>query len=63
MSADPASWGGNISPAVREPDDELHFPDPKRDRQHDKGGTIFTGRGLVNLGCLLIVFGGTAMLL
>ncbi|KAH9898330.1 glycoside hydrolase family 16 protein [Cubamyces lactineus] len=41
-----------------EPDDGLHNPDPARDRKVDKGGHIFSGRGLVNLGCLLILFCG-----
>ncbi|KIP11417.1 glycoside hydrolase family 16 protein [Phlebiopsis gigantea 11061_1 CR5-6] len=62
MSPDPSSWGGDLSPAFREPDDELHNPDPRRDRKSDQGGTIFTGRGIANLGCLLILFGGMGML-
>ena len=53
MSADPASWGGNISLGVREPDDDLHNPDPKRDRRVDKGGSVLTSRGFANLGCLV----------
>ncbi|PSS37591.1 hypothetical protein PHLCEN_2v607 [Hermanssonia centrifuga] len=62
MSPDPSSWGGDLSPAFREPDDELHNPDPRRDRKSDKGGTIFTARGVSNLGCLVILFSGMAML-
>lgn len=62
MSPDPSSWGGDLSPNFREPDDELHNPDPKRDRKSDKGGTIFTSRGIANLGCLVILFGGMGML-
>ncbi|GJE87636.1 glycoside hydrolase family 16 protein [Phanerochaete sordida] len=62
MSPDPSSWGGDLSPSFREPDDELHNPDPKRDRKSDKGGTIFTSRGIANLGCLFILFGGMGML-
>ena len=38
-----------------EPDDDLHNPDPKRDRDYDSGGTLFTMRGLMNLGCLAIL--------
>ncbi|KAI0778254.1 glycoside hydrolase family 16 protein [Trametes elegans] len=41
-----------------EPDDALHNPDPVRDRRVDKGGTILSGRGIVNLGCLFIIFAG-----
>ncbi|KAI0651922.1 glycoside hydrolase family 16 protein [Trametes meyenii] len=38
-----------------EADDVLHNPDPVRDRKSDGGGTVFSGRGLVNVGCLLIL--------
>lgn len=47
----------------QEPDDYLHNPDPKRDRKNDKGGTIFTARGLMNLGCLLFLAAGMITLL
>jgi hypothetical protein len=46
-----------------EPDDFLHNPDPKRDRIHDRGGTIFTARGLANVGCLVILALGIITLL
>lgn len=46
-----------------ETDDYLHNPDPRRDRVNDKGGSIFTSRGLANLGCLLILVLGCLMLL
>ncbi|KAI0695120.1 glycoside hydrolase family 16 protein [Cytidiella melzeri] len=62
MSPDPAAWGGNVSPNNREPDDDLHNPDPRRDRKHDQGGSILTTRGIVNLGCLAILFCGITML-
>jgi hypothetical protein len=48
---------------VREADDYLHNPDPKRDRHYDTGGHIFTSRGIVNLGCLFILAAGMLMLL
>ncbi|KAH9858128.1 glycoside hydrolase family 16 protein [Lenzites betulinus] len=38
-----------------EPDDALHQPDPTRDRKTDRGGSIFSCRGFVNIGCLLIL--------
>ena len=38
-----------------EGDDKLHTPDPVRDYKRDGGGTIFTARGLVNIGCVLIL--------
>lgn len=55
LSPDPASWGGNVALNHPEPDDYLHNPDPKRDRKNDRGGTIFTIRGLENVGCILIL--------
>lgn len=48
---------------VREADDHLHTPDPRRDRKIDQGGTIFTCRGIANLGCLLFLGLGMATLL
>lgn len=45
-----------------EPDDFLHNPDPRRDRKNDAGGTVFTLRGLTNLGCLVILVLGCMML-
>jgi hypothetical protein len=62
LSADPASWGANVSPAFAEPDDYLHNPDPKRDRVSDRGGSIFTVRGLANVGCLLVLCLGMTVL-
>ncbi|KAI0305008.1 beta-glucan synthesis-associated [Russula brevipes] len=55
LSPDPASWGSDLSPNHPEPDDYLHNPDPKRDRKSDQGGSIFTCRGLMNLGCLALL--------
>ncbi|KAH8829108.1 beta-glucan synthesis-associated protein [Flagelloscypha sp. PMI_526] len=53
LSADPAAWGSsNLYSNVPEADDALHNPDAKRDRTVDHGGTMFTARGLMNLGCL-----------
>lgn len=46
-----------------EPDDYLHNPDPRRDRKNDKGGSIFTARGIANLGCLFVLAAGCMMLL
>lgn len=43
--------------------DYLHNPDPKRDRKSDRGGSIFTARGLMNLGCLAILISGLLTLL
>ncbi|CAL1695543.1 unnamed protein product [Somion occarium] len=62
MSPDPSAWGGALSMDVREADDHLHTPDPRRDRKIDQGGTIFTCRGIANLGCLLFLGLGMATL-
>lgn len=63
MSADPVEWGASLNMSQAEPDDLLHNPDPKRDRKHDEGGTIFTSRGLANLGCLVLLALAMATLL
>jgi beta-glucan synthesis-associated protein KRE6 len=63
LSPDPSSWGADISPNHAEPDDYLHNPDPRRDRKNDKGGNVFTYRGLTNLGCLLLLVAGIVTLL
>ncbi|TCD63594.1 hypothetical protein EIP91_005202 [Steccherinum ochraceum] len=62
LPTDPSSWGGPLSPETREPDDFLHNPDPRRDRKYDQGGTIFTWRGIANLGCLAFLFLGITTL-
>lgn len=61
LSPDPSSWDMALN--QQEPDDFLHNPDPKRDRKNDKGGTIFTVRGFLNLGCLLLLAMGLITLL
>lgn len=58
LPVDPAQLGTNEP----EPDDALHQPDPKRDRLNDVG-TMMTLRGLVNLGCIAILFLGIVALL
>ncbi|KAF8683192.1 Glycoside hydrolase family 16 protein [Rhizoctonia solani] len=45
-----------------ETDDELHTPDPQRDKKADKGGSLFTSRGATNLGCLLFLILGLVVL-
>jgi len=55
LSHSPSDWGVSTSPSDKEPDDWLHNPDPRRDRKIDRGGTIFTLRGLINNGCLLLL--------
>jgi len=62
LSPDPIVWGTIISPNNPEPDDDLHNPDPRRDRNKDGGGHIFTSRGLSNLGCLIFLCVGLVTL-
>ncbi|CUA66683.1 Beta-glucan synthesis-associated protein KRE6 [Rhizoctonia solani] len=62
LAPDPRQWGSGISLQDREADDDLHNPDPRRDHRIDRGGTICTGRGILNLGCLLILSLGLLML-
>uniref|UniRef100_A0A0W0FM02 GH16 domain-containing protein n=1 Tax=Moniliophthora roreri TaxID=221103 RepID=A0A0W0FM02_MONRR len=56
LPPDPHAWGNDLS-AV-DPDDHLHTPDPKRDMKNDGGGTIFSARGIENLGCLFLLMTG-----
>ncbi|KAJ8690649.1 hypothetical protein PTI98_012059 [Pleurotus ostreatus] len=62
LSPSPASWGTPLLMSVPEPDDYLHNPDPRRDRKIDRGGSVFSSRGIANLGCLLILALGMLML-
>ena len=62
LSPDPASWGANVALNQPEADDYLHNPDPKRDRKSDRGGTIFTIRGLWNIGCIALLIMALVML-
>ncbi|CAL1705207.1 unnamed protein product [Somion occarium] len=55
LSPDPSSWGSHVSMDIREADDHLHNPDPRRDKNFDRGGIVFSGRGAANLGCLLFL--------
>ncbi|KZP20198.1 glycoside hydrolase family 16 protein [Athelia psychrophila] len=54
LSPDVSQWGFNVSPAVIEADDELHTPDDPKSKSFGRG-TIFSDRGWMNLGCLIIL--------
>ncbi|EJF66803.1 beta-glucan synthesis-associated protein [Dichomitus squalens] len=56
LPLDPAAFDGP------EADDKLHNPDPVRDHRQDKGGTIITSRGLMNLGCIFVLVAGIVAL-
>lgn len=62
LGADPAVWGASLHVEDKEPDDYLHNPDPRRDKKYDAGGTIFTARGIANLGCIFILGAGIVTL-
>ncbi|KAI0639472.1 glycoside hydrolase family 16 protein [Trametes polyzona] len=55
LPLDPGAMSGTMLVDGPEPDDALHSPDPSRDFKIDKGGSILSWRGLVNIGCLLIL--------
>ncbi|KAG1767378.1 glycoside hydrolase family 16 protein [Suillus placidus] len=56
LRLNPEDWGASaLHVGTPEPDDYLHTPDPKRDLKSDKGGHIFTARGIANLGCLFLL--------
>jgi len=61
LSPDPSSWDTAVD--IPEDDDDLHTPDPRRDHQKERDKNIFTCRGVVNLGFLLILFLGILALL
>lgn len=62
LAPSPQSWGTPLDIRDSEPDDDLHNPNSLRDRHFDRGGGIFTTRGLANLGCLFILVAGCLML-
>ncbi|CAK5280160.1 unnamed protein product [Mycena citricolor] len=59
LAPDPASWGTDLSRP--EADDVLHNAD-KRDSRKGNRGSIFTGRGIANLGCLFVLCAGLVTL-
>ncbi|KAJ6533295.1 beta-glucan synthesis-associated [Mycena vulgaris] len=60
LSPDPALWGSNLSSGVVEPDDRLHAPESKEDR--DTSGSVISARGVANIGCLVILAVGLVTL-
>ncbi|KAI5831982.1 glycoside hydrolase family 16 protein [Schizophyllum commune Tattone D] len=55
LSPDPSQWGSRVAMHETEPDDDLHNPDPGRDRHTDLRWGMITKRGLANIGCLAIL--------
>ena len=50
LDPNPANWGLDQGP---EADDALHRPDPEDDKKPN--GTLLTKRGLLNIGCLVLL--------
>ena len=61
LSPDIKQWAFNVSPFVAEPDDALHAPDPPN--AGISRGTVFSDRGILNLGCLIVLCVGLVTLL
>ncbi|OJA19336.1 hypothetical protein AZE42_00442 [Rhizopogon vesiculosus] len=57
LPPDPSQWGSNLYDDYKEPDDDLHNPNIK-----DPDHTWRPHRGLVNLGCLLVICVGLVTL-
>ncbi|PBK89582.1 glycoside hydrolase family 16 protein [Armillaria gallica] len=56
LSADPQTWGINVSPHVPEPDDALHNPTVRDGRVVESNSSAcISKRGLANVGCLGIL--------
>ncbi|CAA7260065.1 unnamed protein product [Cyclocybe aegerita] len=55
LSPDPRLWGSDLSPDLVEPDDDLHNPGKELDRPQDRKRVLFTRRGLINVGCIVVV--------
>ncbi|KAG6844560.1 hypothetical protein H0H87_005902 [Tephrocybe sp. NHM501043] len=56
LSPDPRQWGSDLSVNLVEPDDEIHNPARGFNATSiERGGSIFSARGLMNFGCLFIL--------
>lgn len=64
LSPDPRLWGSDLSPDLVEPDDDLHNPELDLDRLDGKKKELkLTSRGIVNVGCILVLLLGLISLL
>jgi len=55
LSPDPRLWGSDLSPDLVEPDDDIHNPEVEPYRTDERRILSFTARGLMNLGCLVVL--------
>ncbi|KAI0669590.1 glycoside hydrolase family 16 protein [Trametes maxima] len=62
LPLDPREMPGSLLSDRPEADDALHEPDPGRDHRVDKGGSIISRRGFMNLGCLVLLVTGIVTL-
>ncbi|SJL10124.1 related to KRE6-glucan synthase subunit [Armillaria ostoyae] len=62
LGADPSTWGSNLSPNVKEPDDALHLPTVRGGKMVEDADLSFSKRGIANVGCLTILCTGILML-
>ncbi|TFK19870.1 beta-glucan synthesis-associated protein SKN1 [Coprinopsis marcescibilis] len=60
LSPSPQTWGTPLLIEVKEPDDDLHNPDPVKDKEDGIGGVSF--RGFSNVGCLTLLMTGIVAL-
>ncbi|KAG7444982.1 glycoside hydrolase family 16 protein [Guyanagaster necrorhizus] len=58
LSADPTTWGADLSPNYHEPDDALHNPTVRSGKIVDDDVLSFSKRGVANVGCLVILCAG-----
>ncbi|PIL37320.1 hypothetical protein GSI_01013 [Ganoderma sinense ZZ0214-1] len=65
LPPDPQTWGTRLLPEDKEEDDDLHGPDPDVRGERiwaDNGGDVFSSRGVINLGALVLLIVGILVL-
>lgn len=60
LSPDPSRWGSNLNPDIVEADDDMHNPS---DLPLKSASSVISLRGVVNLGCLVVLALGIITLL
>ncbi|KAI0650555.1 hypothetical protein C8Q79DRAFT_392357 [Trametes meyenii] len=66
FSPDPQKWGADLSLDYKEEDDDLHTPEPApqgKGKWIEHDSHVFSWRGIVNLGALLLLITGILILL
>ncbi|GJE84331.1 glycoside hydrolase family 16 protein [Phanerochaete sordida] len=63
LAPDPSTWGADVTKEFKEEDDAMHEPGPPRKGKADRDPHIFSMRGIMNLGALLLVCIGVVALL